>query len=130
MNEKFIQRSLTTLVGLPIVILIIWINSYKNIPILVIFTSIIAFFAIYEICKMAKKENIHINPIITSSWGAILIFSATGIHSNINSNIVYFSLLAKISLLAHRLYQNIFLNLLFLIFYKNPLFFQYYLFQR
>ncbi|MFL2746337.1 MAG: phosphatidate cytidylyltransferase [Dehalococcoidia bacterium] len=99
MNEKFIQRSLTTLVGLPIVILIIWINSYKNIPILVIFTSIIAFFAIYEICKMAKKENIHINPIITSFWGAILIFSATGIHSNINLNIVYLWLLAKISLL-------------------------------
>ena len=99
MNEKLIQRSLTTLIGLPIVILIIWINSYKNIPILVIFTATIAFLAIYEICKMAKKENIHVNTIFTSTWGAILIFSATGIYSNINLNIIYLWTLGKISLL-------------------------------
>ena len=98
MNEKLIQRSLTTIIGVPMVIFIIWINSYRGIPLLIIFTSIIAFFATYEICKMAKKENISVNPIFTSTWAAILIFSATGIHSNINLNIIYLWILGKISL--------------------------------
>ena len=99
MNEKLIQRSLTTIIALPIVIFIIWINSYKNIPFLIIFTSIIAFLATYEICKMAKKENISVNTIFTSTWAAILIFSATGIYSNINLNIIYLWMLGKTSLL-------------------------------
>ena len=98
MNEKLLQRSITTFIGLPVVILIIWINSYKNIPILIIFTSIIAFFATYEICKMAKKENIQVNTLFTSFWASILIFSATGIHSNINLNIISLWILGKMSL--------------------------------
>jgi len=98
MNEKLIQRSLTTIIGVPIVIFIIWINSYKGVPLLMIFTSIIASFATYEICQMAKKENISVNTIFTSTWAAILIFSATGIHANINLNIIYLWVLGKTSL--------------------------------